>query len=105
LIWFVRYFEFCWLACPERGLGAVMIKLLNTVNWLSGFNILEPGVCPYFSKKSYSGGETHMVYVEQTNNSKFKTNLNGLSGISLDMMIFFSVQSEYCDQNKLVLHN
>jgi hypothetical protein len=37
--------------CLERGLGAVMIKLLDDVDWLSGFNILEPGVCPYFSKK------------------------------------------------------
>jgi hypothetical protein len=46
-----------------------------------------------------------MVYVGQTNNSKFKTNLNGLRGISLDMMIFFSVQSEYCDQNTLVTTN
>jgi hypothetical protein len=39
-----------WL-CLERVLGAVMIKLLDDVDWLSGFNILEPGVCPYFSKK------------------------------------------------------
>jgi hypothetical protein len=32
-------------------LGACNDKTLNAVDCLSGFNILEQGACPYFSRK------------------------------------------------------